>query len=596
MSIIDRRTKLRARRLFRKQKKKAEEVSEQADQNIDKLVFRRFDRLVNVRRFVVVWTVLVLMLGLGALWQVRALDKYYLETTPVAGGVYREGIIGSFTNANPLFATSSVDTSVSKLVFSGLFKVSPKGEIVGDLASSYDSDERGSVYTVKLRDDVYWHDGDKFDSQDVIFTYQSIQNPATRSPLRSSWAGVKVTAPDDNTVVFTLPNPFSSFPYALINGIVPSHILGESEPEDLRSGLFNTVQPVGTGPFKLSTVEVSGTQKEDRQERIALTRNNGYFGKVPGINSVVIRSYNDEDSMIEDFEDKIIQSMVGLSSIKDELLKEETVKLQQAPLTSSVMLFLNNSNELLKDKNLRQALAYGTDSAGLRQSIGYSPVPADSPFLKNQFAYNSETTQLPYDLEKSNQKFNEAGWLLGEDGIREKDGKKLRLRLVSQSLSEYSTITQKLQEDWAKIGVSIDAVLQPEEDIQSNALARHDYDVFLYGISIGYDPDVFAYWHSSQIDPNSSSLNLSEYSSDIADEALEAGRTRTDETLRKVKYNPFLSQWREDAPAIALYQPRFVMVTRGTFQGFDNESMSTATDRYWSISDWKIRNSETVKQ
>jgi peptide/nickel transport system substrate-binding protein len=536
------------------------------------------------------------MLGLGALWQVRALDKYYLETTPVAGGVYREGVIGTFTNANPLFATSSVDTSVSKLVFSGLFKISPKGEIVGDLASGYDVDARGKVYTVKLRDNVYWHDGGKFDAKDVAYTYESIQNPATKSPLRSSWAGVKITVVDDNTVVFTLPNPFSSFPYALINGIVPSHILDSVEYEDLRSSKFNTVSAVGTGPFKLSAVEVSGNQKNIRQERIALTRNDGYFGEVPGINSVVIRSYSDEERMIADFEDKIIQSMVGLSSISDQLLSDESIKLQQAPLTSSVMMFFNNSSEYLNDKNLRQALTYATDVVALRKSVGYNPVLADSPFLTNQFAYNPEITQLPYDIEKAKEKLDESGWVLGPEGAREKDGKKLRLRFVSQSLSEYSEITQKLQEDWATLGVSVDAILQPEEDIQSNALSRHDYDIFLYGISIGYDPDVFAYWHSSQKDPNSSSLNLSEYSNEIADEALEAGRTRIDETLRKVKYNPFLTQWREDAPAVALYQPRFVMVTRGTFVGFSNEYMSTATDRYWSISDWKIRNAETLKQ
>jgi peptide/nickel transport system substrate-binding protein len=596
MPIIDRRTKLKARRLLRKQRRKAEEVSEQADQNINKLVFKRFDRLVNVRRFISVWIALVLLLGFGALWQVRALDKYYLETTPVAGGVYREGIIGSFTNANPLFATSSVDTSVSKLVFSGLFKVSPLGEVVGDLATSYEVNDRGSVYTVKLKENVYWHDGEKFDAEDVVYTYSAIQNPATRSPLRSSWSGVQVTLTDSYTVVFTLPNPFSSFPYALVNGIVPSHILSGVENEDLRSSKFNTIESIGTGAFKLSAIEVSGVQREERQERIALTRNDGYFGDLPGINSVVIRTYNDEESMILDFKDKVIQSMVGLTSISDKLLDEETVKLQQAPLTSSVMLFFNNSNEFLKDKILRQALTYATNTSALRSSIGYSPVPADSPFLKNQFAYNEEITQLPYDSEAAKAKFEEAGWLVGEDGIRQKDGKKLRLRLVSQSLSEYSAITQKLQEEWGKLGVSIDAILQPEEDIQSNALARHDYDIFLYGISIGYDPDVFAYWHSSQTDPNSSSLNLSEYKNEIADEALEAGRTRIDETLRKVKYNPFLSQWREDAPAIAIYQPRFVMVTRGTFEGFHNAYMSTATDRYWSISNWKIRNSETVKQ
>jgi peptide/nickel transport system substrate-binding protein len=167
---------------------------------------------------------------------------------------------------------------------------------------------------------------------------------------------------------------------------------------------------------------------------------------------------------------------------------------------------------------------------------------------------------------------------------------------VSQSLSEYASITQKIQQQWGAVGVEIEAILQPEEDIQSNALARHDYDVLLYGISIGFDPDVFAYWHSSQADPNSSSLNLSEFKNAVADEALEAGRTRVDETLRKVKYEPFLRQWQAEVPAVALYQPRFVMVTRGTFVGFESKFMSSATDRYWSIANWKIRNDETVKQ
>jgi peptide/nickel transport system substrate-binding protein len=596
MSLIDRRTKLKARRIFRKQKRKAEEVGEHADQNINKLFFRRFDRLQAVRRFVAVWTVLVLMLGLGALWQVRALDKFYLESTPVAGGVYREGIIGTFTNSNPMFATSSVDTSVSKLIYSGLFKVSPRGDILGDLATSIDVDERGSVYTVKLKDNIYWQDGEKFNAEDVVYTYKTIQNPATKSPLRSSWSGVRVTSPDENTVVFTLPNPFSSFPYALTNGIVPEHILGDLDLEDLRSSKFNTVSPVGTGQFKQSALEVSGADKENRQERIALSKNDGYYGEKPGPNSIVIRSYIDEEKMIKDFDDKIIQSMVGLTSVSDSLKEQEFVDLQESTLTSSVMVFLNNSNAILKDKKIRQALVQSTNTQDIRQGLGYDTVSVDSPFLKNQFAYNPEIVQLSYDPAKAEAILDEVGWVKGEDGIRYKDDKKLSLRLVSQSLSEYAAITQKLQEEWGKVGVHVDAVLQPEEEIQSSALIRHDYDVLLYGISIGYDPDVFAYWHSSQSDPNSSNLNLSEYVNEISDIALEAGRTRIDESLRKVKYAPFLSQWKEDAPAIALYQPRFVMVTRGVFEGFSSEFMSSATDRYWSISDWKIRNDELVKQ
>jgi peptide/nickel transport system substrate-binding protein len=596
MSIIDRKAKLKARRIIRRQRRMAESVGEQADQDLNRLFFRRFDRLHAVRRFVAVWVVLILMLGMGALWQVRALDKFYLESTPAVGGVYREGIMGSFTNANPLFATTSVDASVSKLLFSGLFKVSPEGEIIGDLARSFTVDEKGSAYTISLRDDVYWQDGQLFDASDVLYTYSAIQNPATRSPLRSSWADVKVTSPDSFTVVFTLPNPLSSFPYALVNGIVPEHILSLVELEDLRSSKFNTISPVGTGPFEFSTIQVTGTSKENRQERIALAKNNQYFNTKPGLDSVVLQTYNDEERMIADFENKIIQSMVGLTSVPDTLQSQEYVELQQATLTSIVMVFFNNSSKLLSDKTLRQALLQATDIADIRAGLGYSPVASDSPFLKNQFAYNPDITQLPYDPEKAVTLLDEAGWVKGDDNVRTKDGTRLSLRFVSQSLSEYATITQKIQQQWGEIGVEIEAVLQPEEDIQSSALVRHDYDVLLYGISIGFDPDVFAYWHSSQADPNSSSLNLSEFKDAVADEALEAGRTRIDENLRKVKYDPFLRQWQTEAPAIALYQPRFVMVTRGTFVGFESNYMSSAVDRYWSIADWKIRNAETIKQ
>ncbi len=595
MSFIDRKTKLKARRIIRKQKRIASTATEQVDQDINRLFFKRFGRLENVRRFVAVWTALVLLLGFGALWQVRSLDNYYLETSPIAGGVYREGIVGTFTNSNPLFATTPVDLSVSKLIYPGLFKVSPEGEIEGDLAESIELDNRGVNYTVKLRDNIKWHDGEEFDADDVVFTYNTIQNPTAKSSLNSSWRGVKVAKLDQYTVVFTLQNPLSSFPYALVNGIVPQHILADIDLEDLRSNNFNTVSAIGTGPFKLKTLEVSGVKKEERQERIALNKYKDYFGNKPGLDSVVIRTYSDEEKMIKDFDDKVIQSMVGLTSVSDKLKDQEDVDLQQSHLTSSVMVFFNNSTTILNDKNVRQALVHATDISYLRKGLGYDPLPSDSPFLKSQFAYNPDIVQLPFDLEKSVAKFEEAGWKLNADGIREKDGALLKLRLVSQSLSEYASITQKIQSSWSSVGVQVEAILQPEEDIQSGVLARHDYDVLLYGISVGYDPDVFAYWHSSQADPNSSNLNLSEFNNAIADESLEAGRTRTDEALRKIKYEPFLKQWKEEAPAVALYQPRFVMVTGGTFEGFKSGQMSSATDRYWSIADWKVRNDTLVK-
>jgi peptide/nickel transport system substrate-binding protein len=596
MPIFDRRTQLKARRALRKQRRQMEAVTNQADDDIERLFLKRFSRLLAVRRFVLLWFSLVLLLGVGALWQVSGLDKFYLTTAPVSGGIYREGVIGVFTNANPLFATSPVDSSVSRLLFSSLFSVNQRGELVGDLAQDITVDEQGKVYTVELRKDVLWHDGEAFTAEDVIFTYKTIQDIEARSPLYASWKDVRITSENEYSVTFALPNVLSSFQYALTNGIVPAHLLAEEDVSSLRSNSFNTVDAVGTGPFTLRTLEVVGTDVESRQERIAMNTNQNYHGLIPGLDGIVMRSYRSEDAMREDFDDQVIQSMVGLTAGLDEVTQDEEVSIKSAPLTSSVMVFLNNSNPILNDVKVRQALVHATDVTAVRDTLNFQPVKSDSPFLKSQFSYDSDVVQLPFNVERAKKLLDEAGWREQPDGIRVKDKVPLKIRLVSQSLSEYSAITKVLQQNWSDVGVDVEAVLQPETDIQSGAIARHDYDVLLYGISIGYDPDVFAYWHSSQTDPNAQTqLNLSEYKSDIADDALEAGRTRIDEDLRKIKYKPFLEAWRTDAPAIALYQPRFVMVVRGTFEGFESGQLLNATDRFNSIANWKIRNDQVVR-
>ncbi len=591
------RLRLKVRRKFRKQKRQVEDITLQADDSLDKHVFRRMGRLYRVRRFVAAWTALVLMIGIGAVWQVRGLDDYYLAPEPASGGVYREGVLGTFTTANPLFAVTNVDASVSRLVFDSLFVASPLGELEPNLATALQVDDSGLVYTVKLRGDVRWHDGEIFDAEDVLFTYQSIQNPETRSPLQSSWDGVKVAMVDSYTVTFTLPNILSSFQYSLVNGIAPEHILGLLDPEDLRSATFNTVDTVGTGQMLYESVEVLGTDIDDRQEKVTLKSNEQYHGPKTQIDGVVIRAYRLEESMLKAFEDKEIVSMVGLDTISDTVSDREDVQTYSTSVSSAVMLFLNNSSEGLNDKKVRQALVHATDTNELRRSLGFPLLPVDSPFLQSHFTYDEKQVQLAYSPEKAIKILDEAGWKLADDGKRYKEDIPLQFRLVSQSLSEYATIVQKLQAEWAELGITVDAVLQPEQDIQSGAIARHDYDILLYGISLGPDPDVFAFWHSSQADPRQRTrLNLSEYRSEVADEALEGGRTRLNEDLRKVKYEPFTKAWRSDAPAIGLYQPRFLFVVQGTFEGYQEGQFNNPTDRFYSIAEWKIRQEKTIRQ
>lgn len=592
--MIDRVTKLRWRRRIRSGKNQVEDLGSQAEQGFEEHLIKRMSRLGRVRRFIAIWVALIVLLLGGLFIQIRKLQGYYLTTQPAPGGIYSEGILGSFTNVNPIYAVGSVDSSVSRLVFAGLFTFNDKNQLVGELAKSYTVDARGTTYTVLLKDNLQWQDGKPLTAEDVVFTYTTIQNPDTKSPLASSWQGIKVTATDKKTVTFTLPSILSAFPYSMVNGIIPKHVLGKVAPEQMRSVLFNTNSPIGSGPFKWDAIEIVGTADEDREQRIALKPNDSYVNGQPKLDSFVIRSFANEIKMRNAFKKGELNGVVGLSKIPDDLLEDNSVRVYNIPLNSQVLLFLKTTTPVLSDQKVRQAISYGLNTGAVRLAADVPVLPSDSPLLANQLGYDKTLTQKTGSPEQAAKLLDEAGWKLNDKGIRVKDGKELTLAITTQNNQTYESVAKNIKKQMALIGVNVEIVVLKDNELQS-ALAVHDYDSLLYGISLGPDPDVFAYWHSSQADLRSPShLNFSEFKSTAADKALEAGRTRSDPATRAIKYRPFLDAWSKEAPAVALYQPRFLYVVREPLANFNPTRMNTGTDRYNEVNQWMIR--ETKQQ
>lgn len=587
--MVDRTTKLRWRRRVRRSKQRAENFSEQAEQHLEDHVITRLGRLWNVRRFLTTWVLIITLMAAALIAQTRALSQYYQTPMPEPGGTYTEGIVGSFTNANPLYATGLVDSSVARLVFAGLFKYDDKNQLVGDLAQSWEVNERGNVYTVRLRPNLVWQDGKKLTSEDVVFTYQMIQNPDAKSALFNSWQGVKVVAVDENTVTFTLPQALISFPYSMTNGLVPKHLLSGIPPSQLRSVAFNTVNPVGAGPFKWEKIEVVGSNPDNREERIGLQPNDSYVGGKPKLDGFVVRAFRSQEAIVDSFNDQELNAMVGFNKVPDEAARRGNIREYSFPLTSQTMVFLRTTHDILADVRVRKALMLATDTKNIASNLGYSVKQVNAPLLRSQVGYDGNLVQLGFDPEAAGKLLDEAGWVKGSDGFRYKDGKLLTFRMISESTPEYAYVTGKLQGQWRSIGVNAQFSLEQPGDMQT-ALAFHNYDALLYGISVGVDPDVLAYWHSSQADIRSvNRLNFSEYNSKAADAALEAGRTRSDNTLRAIKYRPFLEAWRNDVPAIGLYQPRFLYITHQQVAGLSEHTINSATDRYSNVQNWMIK-------
>src|SRR5579884_2392066 len=222
-----RRFRLLWHRRWRKGRRQVEDLGAVAEEKIDRHLLKRFGRLNQVWRFVFGWVGLLVLVIIALVIEILSLSGYFQTLKPVPGGIYNEGVPGRFTTANPLYATNDADLTVARLVFAGLLKYDSNGRLVGDLASGYETDDHGIIYTVHLRPHLVWQDGQPLTSADVLFTYKLIQNPDAQSPLQSSWQGIDVSAPDAQTVVFKLPGTLASFPYNLTTGIVPAHLLSK---------------------------------------------------------------------------------------------------------------------------------------------------------------------------------------------------------------------------------------------------------------------------------------------------------------------------------------------------------------------------------
>lgn len=584
-------TKTKARRLFRSRKRQVSDITETASSHIDRHVFRRLTNFADVGRFMAAWLLLFIVLTGGVVYQTRGLSEYYLSTQGISGGVVSEGIIGTYTNPNPIFASSTIDLSVSRLLFNSILTYDDQGALVSDLAESVTRSDDGLTYTAKLRKGTLWHDGRELNSADVVYTYTAIQNPDTKSPYNVSWQGVKITAPDEFTVLFVLPSPLNSFPLSLTNGIVPSHILSKLSYSELRSSEFN-VSPLGTGPFQFSkVVRIDDFESITKRQRVELVRNDAYFKGRPELDAFVIYALSSEDDLRDYLARKEIDSAIFNSS-PDFTGVADTFNVKPVPLLAGTYLFFNNSKAPFDNTEFRQAIASAIDTNDIVSQLGFPVQKIDSPLLAIQTGYDKSIVQMGYDLNSAGAILDKLGWVRSDpNSIRTKDNVQLEMTITTLEGSDFSRIAVTIQDRLkTNLGVKVNVVVKKPADMQPTLL-QHSYEVLLYGITLGVDPDVYAYWHSTQAVPDR--FNLSMYKSDQADRSLEAGRTRPDVSLRAAKYKPFLEAWKKDVPALGLYQPPIFFVTKTRIFNFEPTRLNSTADRFYNVQNWQI---QTAKQ
>ena len=591
----------RLKRIWRKRiregQRQVEDIGLIAEETLDHHVLDRLDRLVPVRRFVITWLGGMLLLIAITFVQFINLSAYYQKLKPIPGGVYIEGSQGSYTNANPIYASTDPDQTISRLVFAGLLKTNSSGQLVGDLASSYTVTDNGKDYTVNLKPNLTWQDGQPLTSADVAFTFDTIENPDAESPLFNDWQGIDITAPTPSTVVFKLPDVLASFPYELTTGIIPKHVLGSVPASSLKSANFNTINPVGAGPFSWNGIQVvNGSDPANEEVQIALNPFKGYNGGKPKLNEFIEDIYANHNQLVAAFNNNNLTAMKADIPPPSNIENKPGVNKYSFLLRAGTYVFFKTSSGILNDQSVRTALVEAANVKSIIAKLGYPTRQVSQPLLTGQLAYNSSNNQPKFNLDSAKQALINDGYTTIKNGIRYKNNEPLTFTLTAADTPENRMVTSLLKNQWKQAGLDLKLSLLGPVDFIS-ALDEHNYDAVLTSISIGVDPDVFVYWDSAEADIRSTTrLNFSEYSNATADESLQSGRTRIDPMLRVIKYQPFLQAWQQANPALGLYQPRLLYLTNGNVGGLNNQELSNATDRFNNVQNWEIEEAKvTIK-
>lgn len=558
-----------------------------------RFILRRIENVRLVMTEIMIWlaaiALLIAGLGIQYSWNSQGSKKDGAKS----GGVYVEGVIGNISTLNPLLAASEPEQAASRLLFSSLYNYDVTGALHTDLAESMTVKD-DKVYTIKLRNAV-WHDGKNLTAEDVVYTINLIKNPQVRSPLRVNWLDISARAIDDSTVEFMLPAVYAGFSHALTFPVIPKHILQSVSPSSMREADFSS-NPVGSGPFAVKRVQTS--ESTSSTDVVRMEPNTKYYGAVSTLSRLELRAYGNESLLAKAVNSGEVSAASGLSLSAADNIKSKQYSTKHWLLNKGVYLLMNNRSQTLQDARVRQALRYATDTSSIRATVGDNVARLDTPILQSQIAQKLPAAP-DYNLDKAKALLKEAGWTYNQGQWKGKDGRPLAVAVTTSSgRDEYKKIVDALKQQWSKLGVDvqlreIDTSSTTTSFVQS-VLQPRDYDALLYELELGADPDVFAYWHSSQA--SASGYNFANYSNRTVDNDLVGGRSRTNSALRAAKYIQFVNQWLNDAPAIGLYQSvGSYVLNNGASIVEPRGSLNTMNDRYADVTTWSTGRASVYK-
>ena len=522
---------------------------------------------------------------------------------------YVEGVLGHPSSVSPLTARTQADRDLVALLFPGLVRNGPDGTIVPDLAERWSVDKTGKTWTVDIRPDARWHDGSPVTADDVVFTIETLQDPAYTGPSATSWSEVSVTAVNPHQVRFTLDTPLGGFLQALTQPIAPVHLLGDLPVDALAQDPFGGL-PIGSGAFAITQLSdtsaslvpaqiaeeagsASASPSSSPDSLSTATPTSRPQRPMPYLAGIEFRFYDNPTDLAGDFESGELDAASGLPpAVAAQLGSQPGSRLVRYPgaTLTAALVNLRPGHPEFATAAIRTGLLAAIDRDGLAKDAfaglaapAAGLIPPSSPM----FDPKADPT-VAYSRGAAEKALSGADWTKVSNAWRLPGAKKpLAIEVLSPSESSNASLYQAAEDvakDWTTLGIDAKHVSVPPSEFASERLSTGKFQVAIADLRIGLDPDLYPLLASSQTLTGGSNV-MGVQSADL-DALLEKARAPGSASVRKAAYSALQKQLAAGRYVLPLAFADEDVVFRDTVQGPTIRQVTDASDRFWDVLTW----------
>lgn len=473
-----------------------------------------------------------------------------------------------YTSINPIM---NEHCEIKSLLFDGLMARDGDGTLIPALAASYTYDEDTLTYTFALRDDVTWHDGEKFTAEDVKFTIEAIMDPDNGSENAPNYEEVsEINIISDTEIAFTLSEPNAAFLDYMTMSILPKHLL---DGEDMwESDFFK--HPIGTGPYKLENWDVG--------QSITMVRNDDYYKGAANIETIIFKVVEDDNAKTLQLQSHELDLAQVTPKDVETFVYDDSFSIYDMQTSDYRGILYNFANDYWQENaDLIPAISCAIDREAILNTVvlGYGEV-AYSPIQQNEYNYE-DVERYDYDLDRAVRLMEEAGCKKDDDGYWRRDGVRIGFTLNASPDDQVRIdMAQLAAQQLQDFGIDVNA------NVPTEGIDWANQDACIIGWGSPFDADD----HTYKVFGTDKGANYSSYSNEAVDQYLTEARQTFDTTERAEAYKNFQIALAAQPAYTYFCYIDAIYIADSSLQGIDTATIlgHHGVGIFWNVCEWTL--------